>query len=68
MEAVQPWDCRPPHQIADDAQGALQTAERGVRLIHKLLAFARKQRLEPRSADLGRFVTHIEELLRRTQL
>jgi signal transduction histidine kinase len=47
-------------------QGALQAAERGVGLIQRLLAFARKQRLEPRSVDLRRLVTDIEELLRRT--
>ena len=47
-------------------QGALQASERGVALIQRLLAFARKQRLDPRSVDLGRLVANIEELLRRT--
>ncbi len=47
-------------------QGALEAAERGVSLIQRLLAFARKQRLDPRSVDLGRLVTNIEELLQRT--
>jgi len=47
-------------------QGALQAAEKGVALIQRLLAFARKQRLDPRSVDLARLVANIEELLRRT--
>jgi signal transduction histidine kinase len=45
---------------------ALQSAERGVALIQRLLAFARKQSLDPRSLDLGGLVSGIEELLRRT--
>jgi signal transduction histidine kinase len=47
-------------------QSALQAAERGVALIERLLAFARKQRLDPRSVDLSRLITGIEDLLRRT--
>jgi len=47
-------------------QGALQAAEKGVGLIQRLLTFARRQRLEPRSVDLARLVTNMEELLRRT--
>jgi len=47
-------------------QGALQAAERGVALIQRLLAFARKQQLDARSVDLNRLVVGIEDLLRRT--
>jgi signal transduction histidine kinase len=47
-------------------QGALQAAEKGVALIQRLLAFARKQQLDPRSVDLPRLVANIEELLQRT--
>jgi signal transduction histidine kinase len=47
-------------------QNALQAAERGVALIERLLAFARKQRLDPRSVDLNRLIAGIEDLLRRT--
>ncbi len=47
-------------------QSALQAAERGVALIERLLAFARKQRLDPRSVELNRLVAGIEDLLRRT--
>jgi signal transduction histidine kinase len=47
-------------------QGALQAAERGVALVQRLLAFARKQRLDPRSVDLATLVASIADLLRRT--
>jgi signal transduction histidine kinase len=47
-------------------QGALRAAERGVALIQRLLAFARKQHLDPRSVDLRDLVVSIEELLQRT--
>jgi CheY-like chemotaxis protein len=52
--------------LAPLLKAALQAAGRGVALIQSLLAFARKQRLDPRSLDLGGLVTGIEELLRRT--
>jgi signal transduction histidine kinase len=45
---------------------ALQAAERGVALIQRLLSFARKQHLDPRSVDLGSLVAGIEELLHQT--
>jgi signal transduction histidine kinase len=47
-------------------RSALQAAERGVALIQRLLAFARKQRLDPQSVDMVRLVAGIEDLLRRT--
>jgi signal transduction histidine kinase len=47
-------------------QSALRAAERGVALIQRLLGFARKQRLDPRSVDLGGLIAGIEELLQRT--
>ena len=47
-------------------QSGLRAAERGVALIQRLLAFARKQRLDPWSVDLGALVADIEELLHRT--
>jgi PAS domain S-box-containing protein len=45
---------------------ALWSAERGAELIHRLLAFARRQRLHPKSADLNRIVGEMTHLLRRT--
>jgi signal transduction histidine kinase len=47
-------------------QSALQAAERGGTLIQRLLAFARKQHLEPQPVDVRHLLTGIEELLRRT--
>ena len=47
-------------------QSALQAAERGGTLIQRLLAFARKQRLDPQPVDVRCLLTGIEDLLRRT--
>ncbi len=52
--------------VAPRLQAALQAAERGVTLIQRLLAFARKQPLDPRSVDVGALVSGMEEFLRRT--
>ena len=41
-------------------------AERGAELTHRLLAFARKQPLEPQSIDLSERLKQLEPLLRRT--
>ena len=45
---------------------AMQAAERGVAQIQRLLGFARRQRLDPRSVDLSRLVAGITALLRQT--
>jgi signal transduction histidine kinase/CheY-like chemotaxis protein len=45
---------------------AMQAAERGVAQIHRLLGFARRQRLDPRSVDLARLVGGIKALLLQT--
>ena len=52
------WDsgCRTP-------SGAVS---RGSRLTGQLLAFARRQALEPRSVDLGRVIRDMSDMLRRT--
>jgi signal transduction histidine kinase len=47
-------------------QGAVQAADRGIVLVERLLAFARKQRLEPRAIDVKALISNVEELLRRT--
>ena len=47
-------------------QSALQAAERGGALIQRLLAFARRQRLDPKPVDLSRLLAGIEELLGHT--
>ncbi len=45
---------------------ALAGVERGAKLASQLLAFGRKQALEPKVVNIGRFVADMEELLRRT--
>jgi PAS domain S-box-containing protein len=45
------------------AQGA---ARRAAALTHRLLAFSRRQTLDPRSTDLNRLVFDMEDLVRRT--
>jgi signal transduction histidine kinase/CheY-like chemotaxis protein len=47
-------------------QSASRAAERGVALVQRLLAFARKQRLDPQSVDLAGQITGIEGLLKQT--
>jgi signal transduction histidine kinase/CheY-like chemotaxis protein len=55
-----------PGGVAPLLQGALRAAERGVGLIQRLLAFARQQRLTPRSVDLSLLLAGIDDLLRRS--
>lgn len=45
---------------------ALAGVERGAKLASQLLAFGRKQALEPKVVNIGRFVSGIEDMLRRT--
>ena len=45
------------------AQGA---AKRAAALTHRLLAFSRRQTLDPKPTDVNRLVTGLEELVRRT--
>jgi signal transduction histidine kinase/DNA-binding response OmpR family regulator/CHASE3 domain sensor protein len=47
-------------------QNALGAVSRGSRLTGQLLAFARRQALDPRSVDLGRVIGDMTDLLRRT--
>jgi PAS domain S-box-containing protein len=48
------------------AEGTLKAAERGAALTSRLLAFSRRQLLEPQSTDVNKLVTGIEELVQRT--
>ncbi|WP_246617587.1 response regulator [Rhizobium populisoli] len=45
---------------------ALAGVQRGSKLASQLLAFGRRQPLEPKVVNIGRFLTGMEELLRRT--
>ena len=47
-------------------QAALRAADRGATLTRHLLAFARRQRLEPRVVDVAAVIRDLEEVLRQT--
>jgi signal transduction histidine kinase/DNA-binding response OmpR family regulator len=53
-------------KTAERLQAAIGAVERGSRLTAQLLAFARRQALEPRSVHPGRLVQEMTDLLRRT--
>jgi signal transduction histidine kinase/DNA-binding response OmpR family regulator len=53
-------------RAAGRLNNAIAGAERGARLTRQLLAFARREPLEPRPVDIGRQLTDMGELLRRT--
>jgi signal transduction histidine kinase/CheY-like chemotaxis protein len=46
--------------------GALDSANRAAALTHRLLAFSRRQPVDPRPTDINALVLSMEELLRRT--
>jgi PAS domain S-box-containing protein len=47
-------------------KGALASAERASALTHRLLAFSRRQPIDPRPLDINQLIRSIEELLRRS--
>ncbi|WP_370435575.1 PAS domain-containing protein [Microvirga sp. TS319] len=47
-------------------QAATTSANRAAALTHRLLAFARRQPLDPKAVDVNRLVMSMEDLLRRT--
>ena len=51
---------------AERIQNALNAVARGARLTGQLLAFARRQALDPRSTNVGRAIQEMTDLLRRT--
>ncbi len=51
------------HKMADMILGA---ARRGADLTHRMLAFARRQTLQPRSININRLLADLESFLRRT--
>jgi signal transduction histidine kinase/DNA-binding response OmpR family regulator len=59
-------DSRGNPQSASRLQNAIIAVERGSRLTAQLLAFSRRQALEPRSTNPGRLVQDMTDLLRRT--
>jgi signal transduction histidine kinase/CheY-like chemotaxis protein len=53
-------------KLRERLQNAIGAVNRGARLTGQLLAFARRQALEPRSIDLGRIIRDMSEMLGRT--
>lgn len=56
-------DNDPRRELISDA---MWSAERGAELISRLLAFSRRQRLNPKATDLNQVVREMTDLLRRT--
>ena len=52
--------------VRAQAQGIREAGERAAALTHRLLAFARRQPLDPRAVDVGELVAEAEGILRRT--
>ena len=53
-------------RAARRVENALSGVQRGSKLASQLLAFGRRQPLEPKVVNIGRFLAGMEELLRRT--
>ena len=53
-------------QLKERLDNAIAAVVRGSRLTGQLLAFARRQALEPKSVDLGRVIRDMGDMLRRT--
>src|SRR5690606_18610523 len=55
-----------PVDVGAYARAAMAAANRAASLTHRLLAFSRRQPLEPRAVDANRLVSEMQELLSRT--
>ena len=53
-------------RLKERIENAIGAVVRGARLTSQLLAFARRQALEPKSVDLGRVIRDMSDMLRRT--
>jgi signal transduction histidine kinase/DNA-binding response OmpR family regulator len=64
--AVASDEARGNPRLGQRLQNAMGAVSRGARLTGQLLAFARRQTLNPRSVDLGRVLRDMSDLLHRT--
>ena len=55
-----------PEDAGRFMDAAIASAERAAALTHRLLAFSRRQSLDPRALDVAQLTTSMEDLLRRT--
>ncbi len=53
-------------ELRRQIENAVRAAERGAALTHRLLAFSRRQTLQPAQLDLNRLTLGMEDMLRRT--
>ena len=53
-------------EVQEFVEPALQSARRGVQLIKRLLTFSRQQPLEPQAVDIGRLISSLSKLVRRS--
>jgi PAS domain S-box-containing protein len=53
-------------RLSKMAQMILDAAQRGADLTHRMLAFARRQALQPKPVDINRMLANMESFLRRT--
>lgn len=53
-------------ELAQFVGGAMASANRASALTHRLLAFSRRQPLDPKAVDVNQLIRMMEELLRRT--
>jgi signal transduction histidine kinase/ActR/RegA family two-component response regulator len=53
-------------RLSKMAQMILEAAQRGADLTHRMLAFARRQALQPKPVDINRMLANMESFLRRT--
>ena len=61
-----PADYPPRVTLRSDVEQITRAAERGAELTHQLLAFGRREVVQPRVLDLNQVVKDVEQLLRRT--
>ncbi len=64
--AVASGEARGNAMLGQRLQNAIGAVSHGSRLTGQLLAFARRQALDPRSVDLGRVIRDMTDMLRRT--
>jgi PAS domain S-box-containing protein len=56
----------PPEDLKRYTDLAMSATKRAAALTHRLLAFSRRQTLDPRATDVNRLVVDLEDLIRRT--
>ncbi len=66
VDELSSWPGNRKDAVIGDVEQIRQAAERAAALTHQLLAFARREVIQPRVLDLNGIVADVEQLLRRT--